>query len=83
MERPRIHITVQYPIGVPRRHGVDIIAFHGHRIVAAETEEWSVSMGMGMGIENEHMSNSAVPILTASSDSYYGGLFNHDKTPSR
>jgi hypothetical protein len=39
-------------------------------------------MGMGMGIENEHMSNSAVPIFTASSDNYYEGLFNHDKTPS-
>ena len=26
MEHPRIHINVQYPIGVPRRHGVDIIA---------------------------------------------------------
>jgi hypothetical protein len=36
-----------------------------------------------MGIENEHMSNSAIPISTVSSDSYYGGLFKHDKTPSR
>jgi hypothetical protein len=80
MERPRIHINVQYPIGVPRRHGVDIVAFRGHRIVAAKTEEWSVSMGMG--IENEHMSNSAVLIFTASSDNYYEGLFNHDKMPS-
>jgi hypothetical protein len=33
MERPRIHINVQYPIGVPKRQGVDIIAFCGHCIV--------------------------------------------------
>jgi hypothetical protein len=42
-----------------------------------------MSVSMSMGIENEHMSNSAVPISTASSDSYYGDLFKYDKTPSR
>ena len=33
--------------------------------------------------KHEHMSNSAVPVVTASSDSYCGDLFNHDKTSSR
>jgi hypothetical protein len=74
-----IHINVQHPIGVPRRHGVDIIVFYGHRIAygrdgATEYEH---------GHEHEHISSSAVPVSTASSDGYCRDLFNHDKKPSR
>jgi hypothetical protein len=74
-----IHINVQHLIGVPRRHGVDIIAFRGHCIAQGRDGATKYEHGH----EHEHMSNSAVPFSIASSDSYCGDLFNHDKKSSR